>query len=185
MSTSLFSKTPMVTVLDNRGLTVRNIAYHRHPDAPDVTREYIIRHRYDARGFLARSADPRLHDAGLANFSYLTDLAGRVLRTVSADSGTTVVLNDAAGRPCIAVSNIRTADDGTEERSRAITRTGRNPAGTSLEHYGAGYHEVAELVGRRTEAAREVFYSYGNLTGSYGLELDGDGKVITTEEYYP
>lgn len=31
MSTSLFSKTPMVTLLDNRGLTVRNIAYHRHP----------------------------------------------------------------------------------------------------------------------------------------------------------
>lgn len=107
------------------------------------------------------------------------------MRTVSADSGTIVVLNDAAGRPCIAVSNIRTADDGTEERSRAVTRTGRNPAGTSLEHYGAGYHEVAELVGRRTEAAREVFYSYGDLTGSCGLELDGDGKVISTEAYYP
>ncbi|WP_255477992.1 hypothetical protein [Serratia sp. OS31] len=27
MSTSLFSKTPTVTVLDNRGLTVRDIAY--------------------------------------------------------------------------------------------------------------------------------------------------------------
>lgn len=31
MSTSLFSKTPTITLLDNRGLTVRNIAYHRHP----------------------------------------------------------------------------------------------------------------------------------------------------------
>ncbi|SQC93604.1 Uncharacterised protein [Cedecea neteri] len=34
MNTSLFSKTPSVTVLDNRGLNVRNIEYHRHPDTP-------------------------------------------------------------------------------------------------------------------------------------------------------
>lgn len=52
MSSSLFSKTPMVAVLDNRGLTVRDIVYHRHPDTPDVTTERIIRHQYGAHGFL-------------------------------------------------------------------------------------------------------------------------------------
>ncbi|WP_162003687.1 RHS repeat protein, partial [Yersinia pestis] len=52
MRTSLFSKTPSVTVLDNRGLTVRDIAYHRHPDSPDVISERITHHQYDARGFL-------------------------------------------------------------------------------------------------------------------------------------
>ncbi len=31
MSTSLFSNTPTVTVLDNRGLTVRDNAYYRLP----------------------------------------------------------------------------------------------------------------------------------------------------------
>ncbi|VFS15003.1 Uncharacterised protein [Enterobacter cancerogenus] len=31
----------------------------------------------------------------------------------------------------------------------------------------------------------QVRYSYDNLTGSSGLELDGNGKVISTEEYYP
>ena len=31
MSTSLFSQTPTVTVLDNRGLTVRDVAYQRIP----------------------------------------------------------------------------------------------------------------------------------------------------------
>lgn len=81
MRTSLFSKTPSVTVLDNRGLTVRDIAYHRHPDSPDVISERITHHQYDARGFLTQSADPRLHGAGLMNFSYLTDLTGRILRT--------------------------------------------------------------------------------------------------------
>ncbi|EDW0052141.1 RHS repeat protein [Salmonella enterica] len=123
MSTSLFSKTPSVTVLDNRGLTVRDIAYYCHPDSPDVTSERITRHQYDARGFLTQSADPRLHDAGVANFTYLTDLAGKVLRSQGVDNGITVVLNDAAGRPFIAVSNINTAGDGTQDSSQAVTRT--------------------------------------------------------------
>ncbi|MDQ0431209.1 uncharacterized protein RhaS with RHS repeats [Pantoea agglomerans] len=46
MSTSFFSKTPTVTILDNRSLTVREIAYYRHPDSPDVTSERITRHHY-------------------------------------------------------------------------------------------------------------------------------------------
>ncbi|WP_244941625.1 RHS repeat protein [Serratia inhibens] len=117
-----FSKTPTVTVLDNRGLNVRYIAYHRHPDTPDVTSERITRHQYDARGALSRSADPRLQAARLTNFIYLTDLAGSVMRTVSTDAGTTVALSDTAGRPFIAVSNIRIADDGTADRSQAVTR---------------------------------------------------------------
>ncbi|HDT4320190.1 TPA: RHS repeat protein, partial [Klebsiella aerogenes] len=70
MSTSLFSNTPVVTVLDNRGLSVRGIAYHRHPDTPGVTGVRITRHGYDDRGFLSQSADPRLHDAGRVNFAY-------------------------------------------------------------------------------------------------------------------
>ncbi|HCT7987942.1 TPA: RHS repeat protein, partial [Serratia liquefaciens] len=98
MNTSPFSNTPTVAVLDNRGLTVRGIAYHRHPDTPDVTDERITRHHHDPRGFLTRSADPRLHDAGLANFTYRHALSGAVLRTQGADSGTAVALNDAAGR---------------------------------------------------------------------------------------
>ncbi|MDI6539540.1 RHS repeat protein [Pantoea ananatis] len=114
--------TPTVTVLDNRGLTVRDIAYHRHPDTPDVTRERITRHQYDARGVLMQSADPRLHDAGLANFTDLMDLAGNVLRSQGVDNGTMVALSDAAGRPFISVSNISTAGDGAEDRSQAVTR---------------------------------------------------------------
>ncbi|EIR3035793.1 RHS repeat protein, partial [Salmonella enterica] len=123
MSTSLFSNTPTVTVLDNRGLTVRDNAYYRHPDSPHVTSERITRHQYDARGFLTQSTDPRLNEAGLVNFSFLTDLAGNVLRTHGVDNGITVALNDAAGRPFMTVSNIGTADDGTEDASQAMTRT--------------------------------------------------------------
>ena len=53
----------------------------------------------------------------------MTAYAGDVLRTQGADNGTTISLNDAAGRPFLAVSNISTADDGTEDLSQAVTRT--------------------------------------------------------------
>jgi pimeloyl-ACP methyl ester carboxylesterase len=58
---------------------VRDIAYHRHPDTPDVTSERITRHHYNARGLLTQSADPRLYDAGLANFTYLTNLLSEIV----------------------------------------------------------------------------------------------------------
>ncbi|PHM44332.1 RHS repeat domain-containing protein [Xenorhabdus szentirmaii] len=120
---ALHSKTPTVTVLDNRGLTIREIAYHRHPDMQGVTDERITHHQNDARGVLALSADPRLHDAGLANFIYQADLIGAVLRTQSADAGISVVLNDAAGRPFLVVDNIGTDKNGAEDHSQAVTRT--------------------------------------------------------------
>lgn len=169
MSTSLFSKTPTVTILDNRGLTARKIAYHRHPSSPDVTSERITRHQYDTRGFLTQSADPRLYDAGLANFSYLTDLSGGVLRMQGVDNGTTVRLNDAAGRPAITVSNISTTIDGTDDQSQAVTRTWQ--------------YENAELPGRPVsvteqvagEAARitERFIYAGNTDAEKALNMAG------------
>ncbi|PDO85668.1 RHS repeat protein [Kosakonia pseudosacchari] len=123
MSTHLFSKTPSVAILSNLGLTVRDISYCRHPDTPDVMDERITRHYYDPRGFLARSADPRLYNNGQVNFTYLTDLVGNVLRTCSADAGTTVALNDAGGRPFKAISNIGEAAEDKEDRSQSVTRT--------------------------------------------------------------
>ncbi|WP_017459780.1 RHS repeat protein [Kosakonia sacchari] len=119
MSTSLYSKTPSVTVLDNRALLVRAIVYHRHPDSPDITDECITRHQFDARALPSQSADPRLHAAGLANFSYLSDLNGTALRTQSADAGTSVALNDASGRVFLQVSNVGPGN----ERGAAVTRT--------------------------------------------------------------
>lgn len=169
MSTSLFSKTPTVTVLDNRGLTVRDIAYYRHPDPPKVTSERITRHQYDARSFLAQSADPRLHDAGLVNFSYLTDLTGNVLRSQGVDNGTTVALNDAAGRPFMTVSNISTADDGTEDKSQAVTRTwqyeGASLPGRPLS--------VTEQVAGKDVRITERFVWAGNSAEEKGLNLAG------------
>ncbi|MCW0309566.1 RHS repeat domain-containing protein [Pantoea ananatis] len=169
MSTSLYSKTPTVTVLDSRGLTVRTLEYHRHPDSPDITSERITRQQYDARGVLTRSADPRMHDAGLANFSFLTDLTGNVLRTVSADAGTTIVLNDIAGRPFIAVSNISTTDDDTDDHSQAVTRSwqyeGDTLPGRPLS--------VTETTADGTSRITERFVYAGNSVEEKALNLTG------------
>ncbi|MCW0309565.1 hypothetical protein NB725_004042 [Pantoea ananatis] len=155
-------KTPTVMVLDNRSLTVRDIGYHRHPGSPDVTGERITRHQYDARGFLTQSADPRLHEAGLANFVYLTDLAGNVLQSQGVDNGITVALNDAAGRPFLAVSNISTARDGAEDRSQAVTCTWQ--------------YEDAELPGRPVSMTEQVSGEAARITERFVYASNGDAE---------
>lgn len=114
--------TPTLKVVDNRGLIVRDITYHRHPDTLDVTDALITRHGYDGRGLLTQSADPRLYEAGLTNFTYATDLAGNVLSTRSADAGTAVALNDAAGRPLVRVSAICTTHTWHYEKANTLGR---------------------------------------------------------------
>lgn len=183
MSTSLYSKTPTVTVLDNRGLTVRDITYHRHPYSPDVISERITRHQYDTRGFLAQSSDPRLHDVGLANFIYRTDLTGSVLRSQGVDNGITMALNDAAGRPFLAVSNISTAGDGTEDRSQAVTRTWQYEDSTmpgrpvSITEQATG--EASRIIERFTYAGNTAAERALNLAGKCVSHYDTAGLTQT------
>jgi insecticidal toxin complex protein TccC len=101
---TLFSGTPDVTILDNRGLSVRDIRYHRHPDTPDMTDERITRHVFTTLGHLQSSTDPRLSELGVNNFEYQTTLSGQPLLTSGVDNGTTITLNDIAGRPSLDVS---------------------------------------------------------------------------------
>lgn len=123
MSANIFHNTPTSRVSDNRGLSVRDIAYHRHPDTLLATEARITRHSYDARGLLNRSVDPRLHETGLSNFTHATDLQGNDLRRQSVDAGTTLALNDTAGRPLFNVINIRTDAVMQDDRAAAVTRT--------------------------------------------------------------
>ncbi|QLA70596.1 RHS repeat protein (plasmid) [Enterobacter pasteurii] len=169
MNLALFHNTPTVAVLDNRGLTVRDISYHRHPDSPKTTDERITCQQYDDRGFLVRSADPRLHEMGLANFSYLTDLTGSVLRSQGADNGITVALNDAAGRPFISVSNITSAGDGTEDRSQAVTRTLQYEA---PELPGRPLSVTEQVAGESARIAERFVYA-GNTDAEKALNLAG------------
>ena len=162
-------KTPSVTVLDNRGLIMGNIAYYQHPDSPDVIQERITRSQFNVRGFLTQSADPRLYDAGLVNVTGMMTLAGDPLRTQSVDAGISVTLNDALGRPFIAVSNIRSAQDGTEDRGQAVTRTC-----VYEDHTGAGrLLAIAESASGGVARTTDRFVYAGNSDAEKGLNLAG------------
>ena len=173
---TLHKKTPSVTVLSNRGLAVRDIVYHRYPDTPENTDERITRHQFDARGFLKESADPRMQASGLSNFRYITSLSGQVLRTESADAGTSLALNDAAGRPVICISQIRT-DNGQDDRSRAVTQTfryeGADSAGRPLS--------IAEQTAGQNAQVTERFVYAGSSEAEKAKNLAG----VCTHHYDP
>ncbi len=96
---ALCAATPTLTVLDARGLTVRQVAYHCTPKAPTLRTERVTQHRYDAAGRLISSIDPKLaaSNAG-SNLVTSYSLSGRVLRTDSVDAGWRACWYGAAGQ---------------------------------------------------------------------------------------
>lgn len=183
MTLSLFSNTPSVRVLDNRGLHVRELAYYRHPDDLATTQTRITRHQYDARAALRQSADPRLFASGLANATYLADLAGNVLRVDSVDAGTTVSLNDVAGRAFLSVIGLATTDGEEDDTSQAVARTwqyeGASLPGRPLsimEKTPDGETRVTEryVYADNTDAEKAL-----NLAGQCVRHYDPSGRVET------
>ncbi|ERT12695.1 RHS repeat protein [Photorhabdus temperata] len=123
IDSTLYQRTPIVNVYDNRGLTIRNINFHRTVAGGD-TDTRITRHQYDARGHLSKNIDPRLYDANSEkpNFTWQYNLTGNILRTESVDAGRTVTLNDIEGRQVLIV----TATGVTQTRQyEAATLPGR------------------------------------------------------------
>ncbi|EPE1462345.1 RHS repeat-associated core domain-containing protein [Morganella morganii] len=173
---TLHKKTPSVTVLSNRGQVVRDIVYHRHPDTPDKTDERITCHQFDKRGFLEKSADPRMQASGLSNFRYVTSLSGQVLCTESADAGISLTLNDAAGRLMISISQICT-DKGQDNCSKAVTQTfryeGADSAGRLLS--------ITEQTAGQNAQVTERFMYAGNSEAEKAKNLAG----ICTHHYDP
>ena len=179
---TLHKKTPSVTVLSNRGQVVRDIVYHRHPDTPEKTDERITYHQFDKRGFLEKSADPRMQASGLSNFRYVTSLSGQVLRTESADAGTSLTLNDAAGRLMISISQICT-DKGQDNCSKAVTQTfryeGADSAGRLLSITEQTAGQKAEVTERFVYAGNSEAEKAKNLAGICTHHYDPAGLVQT------
>ena len=188
--------TPTVTVMDNRGLVARTIHYHRHPDAPALTQPRITRQQHDAKGYMAHSSDPRLHASGRGNYAWLTDLAGTPVCTQSADAGVSINLQDAAGRPLLAVSRIALDEHGEHVRSEAVTRTwhyenthlpGRL-LGISEQVNGHALCRLERLVYAGNSAAEKAYnlagqaslhYHSAGLLHTHGLGLTGDALATT------
>lgn len=179
---SLHSGTPSISVHDNRGLTIRQILYHRHPDTPTLLDPRITRHRFDARGLPAMSIDPRLHERQQSvpdskpNLLHHTALGGEVLRSESVDAGLTYQLNDVSGRALWSVAATGVTHrwlyepaplagrlTAVEEQASAVAATLTQRLVWSDNGQRARDHNLAGLVARHYDTVG------CNETGSMGL----------------
>lgn len=103
LSQQRYSRTPSVVIHDNRGASIREINYCRHPDSLDKTDERITRHHYHARGYLQHSIDARLYDTQQSdtsiqpNIQQTVSLGGAIALSQGVDNGTSFSLNDIEG----------------------------------------------------------------------------------------
>lgn len=192
MSSNIHAHTPAVTVLDNRGLTVRTIDYHRHPETPDVTDERITRHQFDVRGHLIHSIDPRLFalqqqdKAVKPNVSYLTNLNGDVMRTESTDAGITVSLSDIAGRPHWSKNAVGALQaweyeaDTLPGRLLSVTEQPQGESARITERFVyAGNSEKEKAYNLAGQAVRH--YDTAGLTQTDSLALTGTPLAVTRQ----
>lgn len=57
--TNIYSGTPTISVIDNRGLAIRTLEYHR-VEVENPIHEYITKSTYTLLGNLESQVDPRL-----------------------------------------------------------------------------------------------------------------------------
>ncbi|MBV6821333.1 RHS repeat-associated core domain-containing protein [Pseudomonas sp. PD9R] len=99
MATSqwIHAHTPTLSVMDSRGLAVRNVAYCRHPLNPAI-QVRITRNRFDMAGRPVASWDPRLFGTALKpNLVTFYNLQNQPLLVESVDAGWQLSLQDQAG----------------------------------------------------------------------------------------
>lgn len=94
MTTSVYRRTPSLTVSDSRGLAVRQIAYLRSV-AGETAAAQVTRQQYDAAGRLLAQWDPRLSRPNLAS---VYGLGRAPLKVDSVDAGWRLSLPGLAGQ---------------------------------------------------------------------------------------
>ncbi|WP_172566107.1 RHS repeat protein [Vibrio navarrensis] len=107
--------TPSIAVLDNRGLTVREVQFNRTRTNGDISDldTRITRHTYTSSGHLETSIDPRFFTqkeeattpesqaAVPTNFIYVNSLSGQPLCIDSIDAGCRMTLADVTAAPLL------------------------------------------------------------------------------------
>ena len=98
MNARLHRKTPTISVIDSRGLPVRQVAYCRR-NADDKSQARMTHQHYDTAGRQVTQWDPRLFaTAPDANLTTVYSLSGKALLVNSVDSGWRLSLPGDAGQ---------------------------------------------------------------------------------------
>ncbi|RON33991.1 RHS repeat domain-containing protein [Pseudomonas brassicacearum] len=95
MTTTVNWRTPKLTIIDSRGLPIRQIEYLRKVAASPVE-TLITRQHYDAAGRLLEQSDPRLFGI-VPNLATVYSLSGEPLKVNSVDAGWRLSLAGLAG----------------------------------------------------------------------------------------
>lgn len=99
MSAKLHHRTPTLTVVDSRGLTVRSVAYWRGDEAEENAQARVTRQAYDRAGHLIEQWDPRqVGETATANLTTRYSFSGKPLRVDSVDAGWRLNLCGDAGQ---------------------------------------------------------------------------------------
>lgn len=170
---STFKNTPMLSVLDGRGLSVAEVLYHRHPEQLETHEARITRHAFSASGQHLTSIDPRLHaqarrdGSSTPNIRYQRSLAGKVLSCDSVDAGRHYQLDDALSRPALSLSAT-----GVKRTWAYLADQPANRVSTLTEHTEPGTGKVIE---RFVWAAPSDSLQALNLSGRCVMHYDTGG----------
>jgi insecticidal toxin complex protein TccC len=98
MTATVHANTPQLSVIDSRGLVVRQVGYWRRDVSESTPESRITAQQHDAAGRLAVQRDPRfLAPAARPNMTTAYSLSGKVLLTDSIDAGWRLGLPGEAG----------------------------------------------------------------------------------------
>ncbi|MGO4365016.1 RHS repeat-associated core domain-containing protein [Pseudomonas sp. PAB10] len=92
--------TPMLAVVDARGLAVASVAYYRKTSSDVRPETRITRETFDAAGRSLANWDPRLGSGGtpIASMIRVPGLSGQPVLTISVDAGWRLALQDDTGQ---------------------------------------------------------------------------------------
>lgn len=91
--------TPKLSVIDNRGLPVRQVAYWRRDTDTPIPEVLVTASQHDAAGRCVAQRDPRfLAATSRPNLSTVYSLSGRVVFSASRDAGWNLGLRDESGQ---------------------------------------------------------------------------------------
>lgn len=173
LSTALCEQTPHITISDNRGLSIRTLAYNRI-DTDKPADELISRNGYNTQGQQVFSIDPRLfitlqHDETVKpNFRHQYNLSGVALHTESVDSGESTQLSDIEGRLVMSL-------DAKGTRSWVTYESGRTSLGRPLTHQQQTKDGLITVTDRFFYAGNNKEHKSANLNGQCIRHYDTAG----------
>lgn len=173
LTSNIHAGTPTITVLDNRGLNIRMIQYHRQSNIQQNAQERIEFQHFNIYGFLDKNADARLSESGQCNFYYATDLMGFPVSSQGVDCGDVYQLYDIEERLVICIDANKTYKLCIYERCDTLGRLK-----SINEKVESGHWRVSEYL---EYAGDSLIEQLVNLAGQCIRHFDTVGLLQTQE----